>query len=73
MTYNRTSGYDTRKWLLELRKRGIETYIFRYLPEDLHIEEYHKKAAALELIFKTGNRKNNYIEWKLKKHFTKRI
>lgn len=42
----KTSTYDTLEWVRTLIKRGIDTYTFHELPDDLRINNFHRKAIS---------------------------
>jgi len=56
--------YDVKKWKEELKKRGIDEFQFKDLPEDLKKIGILKRASHLKLI-KELKRIRDVIVWKI--------
>lgn len=56
--------YDVKKWVEELKKRGIDEFQYRDLPEDLKKLGTLKRASHLKQI-KELKRIRDVIVWKI--------
>lgn len=56
--------YDVKKWIEELKKRGIDEFQFRDLPDDLKKIGILKRASHLKRI-KELKRVRDVIVWKV--------
>jgi hypothetical protein len=52
-------------WIKKLRSRGIYTYIYRDLPDDLKNLREHRKAIVEEAVERIGEKEFVHI-WKIK-------
>jgi hypothetical protein len=67
----KTSTYDTLQWVRSLIERGIRTYTYQELPDDLRINNLHRKAISkgyVKEIDKTKVRGVTQYKWTIASH-----
>jgi len=53
-------------WIKKLKYRGIDTYIYNDLPDDLKDLSAHRRAIAEELVERIGKKDIGRGIWKIK-------
>lgn len=53
-------------WIKKLKSRGINTYIYQDLPDDLKYMRGHRKAISDEFVERIGKKETGRGIWKIK-------